>query len=184
MRDSLTAVGRQDIAKTPTQGSRGVALTTAQELQTARISVPHLCGNRNLWAGSAALEVLDRRCRLSAAVLAALPHAAVYRTGGWPAEVDGDAFTALSTRPARAHHPGTCTASRCTPPSALPPPNPTAPLAGASPTRPPGPVVGCQPALLTHPPLICSLLICAPRIVAGCLPAQSSWHARRRTRRC
>jgi hypothetical protein len=57
-------------------------------------AVTEICGLARL-----ALEVRDRRCRLSAAVLAALPHAAVYRTGGWPAEVDGDAFTAPFNAP-------------------------------------------------------------------------------------
>jgi hypothetical protein len=36
--------------------------------------------------------------------------AAVYRTRGWPAEVDRDAFTAPSARPALAPRPGICTA--------------------------------------------------------------------------
>ena len=41
MRHTLTAVGRQYIAETPTQSSRGVALTTAQELQTALATMSH-----------------------------------------------------------------------------------------------------------------------------------------------
>jgi hypothetical protein len=44
--------------------------------------------------------------------------AAVYRTSGWPASVEDDALTARTARPAPAPRPGTCTASRCTPPSA------------------------------------------------------------------
>src|SRR5438445_3014384 len=60
--------------------------------------------------------------------------AAVYRTGGWPASVEGDALTAHTARPARAPRRGTCTASRCTPLSASLGSSPTARPAGTSPT--------------------------------------------------
>jgi hypothetical protein len=61
--------------------------------------------------------------------------AAVYRTSGWPASVEGDALTAPYSAPSAGPPPGTCTASRCTQPSAWPPPSPTAPPAGTSPTK-------------------------------------------------
>jgi hypothetical protein len=44
--------------------------------------------------------------------------AAVFRTGGWPASVEGDALAAPYSRSSAGPAPGTCTASRCTPPSA------------------------------------------------------------------
>jgi hypothetical protein len=65
--------------------------------------------------------------------------AAVYRTGGWPASVEGDALTAPYSAPSAGPAPGTSTASRCTPPSAWPPPSRTAPPYGTSPTEPAGP---------------------------------------------
>ena len=62
--------------------------------------------------------------------------AAVYRTGGWPASVEGEALTAPYSAPSAGPRHGTCTASRCTPPSAWLPLSPTAPPAGTSPTKP------------------------------------------------
>ena len=41
--------------------------------------------------------------------------ATVYHTGGWPADVDGDAFTAPYSAPSAGRPPCTSTASRCTP---------------------------------------------------------------------
>jgi hypothetical protein len=56
--------------------------------------------------------------------------AALYRAQGWPAQVEGDAFTAPTARRAPGHRPGTCTASRSTPPSGSPPRSQTARRAG------------------------------------------------------
>jgi hypothetical protein len=44
--------------------------------------------------------------------------AAVFRTGGWPASLEGDALAAPYSAPSAGPAPGTCTVSRCTPPSA------------------------------------------------------------------
>ena len=56
--------------------------------------------------------------------------AAVYREGGWPAEVDGDAFTAPYSAPSADRRRGTCTASPSTPRSASRPQSRTGRRAG------------------------------------------------------
>ena len=52
----------------------------------------------------------------------------LYRSGGWPAQVEDHALTALFSAPSADRRSGICTASHSTPRSASPPPNPTVPL--------------------------------------------------------
>jgi Pyridoxamine 5'-phosphate oxidase len=58
--------------------------------------------------------------------------AAVYREGGWPAEVEGDAFAAPYSARAPGRRRGTCTASRSIPRSASRPRSRTGLRAGGS----------------------------------------------------